>query len=157
MTNTIETYARDTAIHPSWSYASNQLRHQGQSVSARELYEDLLGLPSWLEGVIRQVRGLETSDHPPISAEARHNAEAVARHLWVQGALPEPAVGSSAEGGVALFYDLPGKYADFECLNSGTTLASFTDFGPTNTVFELDPRDSDQVARVSERIRDFFR
>jgi hypothetical protein len=62
---------------------------------------------------------------------------------------------ASAEGGVALCFVDGAKYADIECLNSGTILGVISDSSTRPLVWEVE-QTARGIARASERIREFI-
>lgn len=73
--------------------------------------------------------------------------------LQADGLLPSRVV-ASAEGGVGLCFVDGIKYADIECLNSGTILGVISDKRTRPVVWEVD-QSAGGIARASERIREF--
>jgi hypothetical protein len=62
---------------------------------------------------------------------------------------------ASAEGGVGLCFVDGAKYADIECLNSGTILGVISDSSTRPLVWEVE-QTAGGIARASERIREFL-
>jgi hypothetical protein len=72
------------------------------------------------------------------------------RHLIPTRILPSP------EGGVALCFSRHGRYADFECFNSGSTMVAMSDRRGKVDVFEIDPSREKDVDDVIFRIGQFL-
>lgn len=72
------------------------------------------------------------------------------RHVIPTRILPSP------EGGVALCFSRNGRYADFECFNSGSTMVAMSDRRGKVDVFEIDPIREEEVDHVIFRIGQFL-
>jgi hypothetical protein len=91
---------------------------------------------------------------PAPSPRALGWAHAVLNQLKEIGSPPSRVV-ASAEGGVAICFVDGKKYADIECLNSGSIIGVVSDGHGRPTAWEIKP-DPNQISQASLRIRKFL-
>ncbi|MGO9400576.1 MAG: hypothetical protein ACLP19_22450 [Xanthobacteraceae bacterium] len=94
------------------------------------------------------------TDAGPPSDLATAWARLVLDQLQSDKLLPTKVV-ASAEGGVGLCFVDGIKYADIECLNSGTILGVISDKRARPVVWEVE-QNARGIARATERIREFI-
>jgi hypothetical protein len=94
------------------------------------------------------------SDAGPPSDFATAWARLVLDQLQSDRLLPTRVV-ASAEGGIGLCFVDGSKYADIECLNSGTILGVISDKSARPVVWEVE-QNARGIARAAERIRQFI-
>lgn len=117
--------------------------------------------PSWFSSCVKELdrlkllqRGWDSYDAEPPNAWSLHQARQVLDDLHCVGLKPESIV-PSAEHGVGIVFGAGEKFADIECLNSGSILAATSDGHGTIDVWEVGD-DHRSMENAIERIRDFI-
>jgi hypothetical protein len=103
---------------------------------------------------LRTDQSLWPEDAEPPSNFATTWTHAIIQQLQADNLLPSRVV-ASAEGGLGVCFVAGNKYADIECLNSGTILGVISNKHDRPCVWEIEPN-ARGFARASERIREFF-
>ena len=133
---------------PRWEY----FQPQNADATTNE-YSGLAAQVSKLKALALD-RSLLPFGAPPPSESARLYAQLALNYLAVEELSPDRII-ASAEGGVALCFELGEKYADIECLNSGEILGVLSNRRDRPDVWEIEQSTSG-VASAAARIREFI-
>lgn len=98
----------------------------------------------------------EGSDFSAPTEESIDRAWKLYCQLNIRNVLPTKIL-PSPEGGVGICFCINGRYADFECFNTGETLVGMSDRRGKIEVFAVDPRNEKEVDDVISRIGQFLR
>ncbi|NJK89156.1 MAG: hypothetical protein HC923_06940 [Myxococcales bacterium] len=130
--------------------AADDLRYDEKMVAA------YLEPHCWLAPALERISRLQSDHHPGIETVARREASTLLDTIYYRTSLRPTRISSSAEGGIAVVFEVPGRYADVECLNDGSVVAGLTDFEGHQEVHELYLDNRTQVVRVLREIQRFI-